>query len=266
MSTSTIDTMNLPGKAFGLGSPIAEFRISPKQPWILTGLVALVGLVAFAGPGLLDLLSGYSSGWVLVRTILGLIMLAVAAQQFYVIIHNRDLRVIALDKGFVRVGGGKSDVVRWDEITGVYQAVVDHYHRTAYVFTTHTGTTHTYTIWTEDSTRIVLTDMLINVETLGAMIQKRATESLLPGYMDDYEGGEDISFNGLSLSKAGINSGTRTLPWDQVEGVGLNRGHVIVRQRGAQANWGVQTVAMTPNLFVFLAMVDQIVGLNQKKK
>jgi len=259
MSSSTIDMTNLPGKAFELGSPVAEFRAAPDRPWVPIVFLVIVGLF-FATVGALVFLNTAHPIWVVM--IFGLALLAVAGWQIYSVIHNRDLRVVVFEKGFVCVRGGKKHVVPWDEITGVYQHNVNVYYRNALMYTSH-GTSHTYTVWTEDRTHLVLNDKIANIEALGTMIQKQATESLLPDYLSDYEDGERLGFNLLRLSKEGISKSGQLLPWDQVESVGLARGVIIVRRLGAKANWATQSVAMTPNLFVFLHIVYQVAGVRR---
>lgn len=257
MSAAVIDTSTLPGEALELGSPLAEFRATRNQPWILITLLAAVGVI-FITMGLPGSLIGQGGSWGLV--ILGAIPLAAAALQVYAIFRNRDLRVVMFDKGFVRVGSGHTNIIRWDEIIGVYQSITTHY-RVEFGVARRSGTSHTYTVWTEDHRSIILNDTLTNVAELGKVIQQRATELLLPYYIGDYEDGETLNFNGLRVSKEGISTRRQTLPWDQVEDIGLVKGSIVVHKRGMTRDWATQSVSMTPNLLVFLHIVHQVAGV-----
>ena len=69
----------------------------------------------------------------------------------------------------------------------------------------------------------------------------------------------------LGISKQGISNGKETIAWDQVKGINLDRGVINIQKEGKWFNWKSATVGGTPNVFVFLALVDQIAGLNKKK-
>ena len=44
----------------------------------------------------------------------------------------------------------------------------------------------------------------------------------------------------------------------------MQQGAVVVRKKGKWLSWKSVNVAALPNLFVFLALVDNIIGVNRK--
>jgi hypothetical protein len=257
-ATYSIDTMSLPSEALGMGKATAEYRSRQARPWILATILSVLGLgvIAFGGLSILD---GDDGGWI--GALFGLLLLAGAVWQIVVAIRNRDLRVVVLEQGVVRTGGGKREVLRWDDITSVFQAITVHYANGI-----KTGTTHVYTIFAQGGQKVVFNDTLKNVEALGASIQKEATNRLMPRYVQAYNSGGTVTFGKLTLSKAGISNGKDTIPWAQVQAVNINRGQINVRKEGKWLNWAGQSAAATPNLLIFLNLVDQITGINTKKK
>ena len=257
MAAASIDTMNLPSEALGMGNPTAEFKPSSTRPWLLVALFVVLALGA-CGIGAMAIAGGDDGAWIAV--LFGALFGVGAVWQGVTAFRNRDLRVVVLEKGLVRVGGGKTEILRWDDINSVFQAITVHYTNGI-----KTGTTHVYTVFAQSGQKIVFNDTLKNVEALGATIQREASSRLMPRYTQAYNSGGTATFGKLTLSKAGISNGKDTIPWDQVQAVNINRGQISVRKQGKWLNWAGQTAAATPNLFIFLNMIDQIVGINKKK-
>lgn len=251
MSSSTIDTLSLPSEALDMGNTVAEYR----SRTVKQGTLAIAGGIFAA----LLLVVGLAAGYDMLAVLGGLFM-AAAAWRIIGAIRIRDQRIVVLEKGLVRFDGRKTEIIRWDEIANVFQAVTDHY-----VNGVKAETTHVYTVFVKGGRKVVFNDTFTNVEALGATIQSEAMSRLLPRYAQAYDSGKPVSFGRLTLSKAGISNGTETIPWDQVEAVNIKRGRISVRKQGKWLNWAGQTAAATPNLLIFLALVDQIVGINQKK-
>lgn len=248
---------DLPSAALSLGNPQAEYLPPRIKPWVVGSVVMVLGLGALA-LATFNALDGDSEAWL--GALLGIGLLAGAGWQFWTAVRSQNQRVVVLDKGVVRIDGAKTDIILWDDITGVYQAITVHYTNGI-----KTGTTHVYTVWKSDKTRVVFNDTFKNVQALGDTIQREATQRLMPRYANAYNSGGTVTFNQLSLSKAGIGNGKESIPWDQVEGVNFNRGQITVRKLGSRGNWARQSAAATPNLTIFLNLVDQIVGVNQRR-
>jgi hypothetical protein len=114
-----------------------------------------------------------------------------------------------------------------------------------------------------DGRKFVFKDTLADVEDLGRTIQEEVTRRALPRVLEAYNTGQTIPFGKLSISHAGITKGQETLPWDHVERVWLSQGELIVEKVGQRLRWSSFRVLEIPNLFVLLAIVNQIVGINR---
>jgi hypothetical protein len=66
----------------------------------------------------------------------------------------------------------------------------------------------------------------------------------------------------LSVSQQGLSNGKEMLPWSDIKGIKLDKGVIAVSKQGKWLNWTTTSVAQTPNIFVFTALVDSIIGLN----
>jgi hypothetical protein len=62
----------------------------------------------------------------------------------------------------------------------------------------------------------------------------------------------------------GISDGQKTTPWHQVKSVGVNQGKITVIPEGMRP-WNPIDVSWIPNAFVFLALVNTIMGQQQRK-
>jgi hypothetical protein len=189
----------------------------------------------------------------------GLFISVYGAFMFSRIFRERDWRVLTFSDGLMQIKSGAQMIIRWDDITSVWQSitVVKRYG----VITV--STTHLYTVQRANGEVLYLNDQLKNVEALGTTIQNEVTRRLLPRAVDTYNSGGVVTFGKLTVSKEGLSNGKETIPWSQVQKVSIKSGTITVRKEGKLFNWSNVTVAETPNVFVFLSLVDQIVGIKK---
>jgi hypothetical protein len=168
------------------------------------------------------------------------------------------LKVVLHEGGLVHSKYGKRRLIPWEDIRSVKQAIIEHYTNGAY-----TGTTYHYTLELEDGTRIVYTNYrLQKVEKLGQEIMDKTSEVLLPPALRRYEKGKVVDFGKLGVSEKGLHYGSSLLKWREITGVKLEKGYVSVRKRGKWLNWCNIAVAAIPNPYVFLTLVNRIVGVD----
>ena len=86
---------------------------------------------------------------------------------------------------------------------------------------------------------------------------------LLPLAFDRYMEGKSLTFGPLSVDVEGLTHGKSFLPWGEVNEVKLAMGMFTVTQKGKWLSWCKIGVASLPNLFVLLALVDNIVGVQR---
>jgi hypothetical protein len=145
---------------------------------------------------------------------------------------------------------------RWDQIQ-VWRSVTKHYRNGVY-----TGTTSVYTIQRQDGYRVVLSDDLHQIQSLGETICNQVTKWRLPHALQAYQRGETVQFGSLSLNQQGISNGSDLLPWSQIEAIDVKEGVVSVKRRGSWFRWCKVGASAIPNVFVFLALVSAVLDLD----
>jgi hypothetical protein len=167
------------------------------------------------------------------------------------------LKVDLHEDGIVHMHRGTRRVIPWSEIAGVFQAITEVYQDGAYI-----GTYYKYTLELGDRTRIIYTNYrLQKVSELADEIIERTAALLLPQARQDYQEGKVVNFGPLSVSENGLHSGNNVLQWREVKGVRIKEGYVSVSKRGKWLNWSNAAASSIPNLSVFLALVDEIIGI-----
>ncbi len=176
-------------------------------------------------------------------------------------LRTRNLSVTVTADGLTQNKNGTLTSVRWDEIVGIWQAVTKRYYNGVY-----SGTTHVYTVQKADGKKLVFKDVLKNVEELGNTIQSEATKRHLPRALETYNSGGTVTFGNLSLNRTGLTKGGKTLAWNEIQGVQIQKGYINIKQQGRWLRWANIPVSSIPNMLVFLTLVDRIVGVNAPKK
>lgn len=176
-------------------------------------------------------------------------------------LRTRNLTATLTADGVTYDKNGSITSVRFDEIVGFWQNITKRYYNGVY-----TGTTHVYTVQKSDGKKVVFNDTLKNVEELGNAIQGEVTQRHLPRAFETYNNGGTVSFGNVSLSRTGLTKGGKTLPWNEIQGVQIQKGYITVKQQGKWLRWANIPVSSIPNMVVFLTLVDRIVGVNTPKK
>jgi len=186
----------------------------------------------------------------------GFATLALGAYLLWRMARLRGKKVLLSRRGFAVVLGGHRTVYHWQDVRGQYQNITEHYYNGAY-----THTSHVYTVECVDGERVIFDDSLKNVTKLGEAVAREITRRELPAVRQEYKAGDLVSFGKLGVSRKGLTYGTYFLSWREVSGVRIHQGYVSVSKKGKWLNWCTIGAASIPNLFVFLALVDEIIGL-----
>jgi hypothetical protein len=244
----------MPTVGVNLGAPVAHYQRRFRANLFLGLSTLILGGLAIVMIYLGITAPPTSSAWVFY--LFALLFLGGAGWVAYIIYQNRDLAVQVFTDGLIYTRNGQQQVIPWDSVTNVWQQVTKHYTNGVY-----TGTTHVYTIERADGFKVVCNDGLENVESLGNSIQQEITRRLLPKAIEAYNAGAVLPFGKLNISKQGIGNGKEVVPWPEVKGVKLQKGYVTVNRVGKWLSWTSTTVAQTPNFFIFLTLVDTIIGV-----
>jgi hypothetical protein len=80
----------------------------------------------------------------------------------------------------------------------------------------------------------------------------------MPTILAQFHRGQMIDFGWIKLDQIGITAGKKSMLWQEVESVRMQRGMINIRQRGQHKPWTRIAVAKTANAFLLIVLVDQI--------
>jgi hypothetical protein len=239
-----------------LGGPIDFFKVESFSQSVQIVILVLGVLLSLVGIGLLVgiLIDKVGSEAVTAVIFLLIAVAALIAVGLYLLLRSH-AGVVAYRGGLLDIQGKTTTVIRWADITEVWQAITD-----TYVNGIHTGTTFKYTIELEDGDEFIYTNAFPRVKMLGELIQDRVTAVMLPRMNAAYKKGESLDFGPLSLDKSGLTCEGYSLRWNEIEALKLEAGHFSILKKGKWLTWGKVAAADVPNVFVFLALTDKILG------
>src|SRR5689334_4392221 len=141
----TFATYQTTTDADALGTQTAEYK--PKRGGGVIGMVIGFLMAVVSVFGIVYAFKGQSvhedDRWpIILLAAFGIFLGALLIESW---IGKRNLSVQVYTDGLVRTQYGKTIVVRWDEVAGVWQAITKHYRNGIY-----TGTTHVYTVQKKD--------------------------------------------------------------------------------------------------------------------
>lgn len=174
--------------------------------------------------------------------------------------RTRDYRVEADDQKVVVSNLGKDDVYPWDDANSIYQSITKHYRNGIY-----TGTTNIYTLVLKNGKKVIFNNTLQRVEDLGQLIQNAISKRAYPSVIAAINSGNTVYFDKIGISREGISNGNNNkIQWSEIQAVKVENGVIKVSKQGKWFGWANVPVAKIPNLFVFLSVVDSIIGINAK--
>ncbi len=223
--------------------------------------MTLVSGIVFALLGSYGLVALLASGTRLAKgnpLLLPLIGLGVGVAFLVIGYIQARQNIQVFDQGFTYIKAGATRVIRWDEVESVQQQIV-----LQRVYFIPVATLYTYNIRTIRGETLKLNNSVGKVAQLGALIQSETFKRLMPQAIESYNGGGTLQYGKLSINQVGISNGKETVAWAQVKGVQISNGFIAVKKEGKWLTWANVSVAQTPNFFIFLALVDRIVGVQR---
>jgi hypothetical protein len=262
-----IDT-TLPADVAALGNPTAIYNKdqSGKTFSLIAGIVCLViaaGIVFFA----LNDTSGSSRRRSSSDDNVGAAVVGGGLFGFFALLAFLNWNgkrtpgsVMLTEQGVAYMQGeganAKATTARWDEVNGITQAITKHYRNGVY-----TGTTYLYTLFLTGGRKMTFNNSIANVEMLGEALQNEVSRRAMPIAAAAYNSGQPVNFGPLTVSRDGLTQGKKTLAWGEIEGVQIQNGYIAVKKQGGWFNWANVPAASVVNLYVFLNLVNQIVGI-----
>jgi hypothetical protein len=244
--------------ASSLGAPSSQEYRAGWGVW-LYGLFGI--LLVLAGlAGISSMLIGGT--FLMTQLVVSLAALLIAAFFAFLWYNDYSKRVQVYEHGFAYTKGNSTHNVRWDEIEAIWQHVIT-YRIRVIIFYIPIITAHQYTIRKTGGEHIKLTNSIGKIGEIGTLIQEQALQHMLPRAIETYNNGGTLQFGKLSISKQGITKGKETLPWDQVKDVQIGEGYVTIKKNGKWLRWAGIDVSKVPNPFLFITLVDRIVGVKR---
>ena len=243
---------------YQLGTPTADYKAALTRKSYVLMVVLLIMAVLFGFIAFQDNSGTTDSGSMVILLIVALCAFAGFLWTALYPIIFRSWHVYVCTEGFVFTRGSKVDACQWNQIESMWQQVTRRYVNGVY-----TGTDHRYTVRRNDGFEMVFNDRFSKVETLGNTISQEVTRRLFPRVIEAYNAGNTVTFGPLSVSKQGVSNGKELLSWNQIKGIGVNRGIVTVKKEGKLLNWSSVQVAKVPNIFLFMALVNSIISGRQ---
>ncbi|MBJ6641840.1 hypothetical protein H4K36_35830 [Streptomyces sp. DHE7-1] len=184
---------------------------------------------------------------------LGAYFLWLAAQTPNLSRKQAARRLHFFEHGLAEVGkSGEVSVFRWDTMTAL-QEITERYANGIYV-----GTTYVYTLYRADGTTLKVTGFYDQPERWGQALQQEITRAQLPGLLAGLEQGETLTYGVLSVDLRGVATSKDSLTWPQIEKAEISQGVLVLRKAGKKLPWARMPVKKIPNLFLFLALMEQL--------
>jgi hypothetical protein len=181
-------------------------------------------------------------------------------------------RLYAFRNGLIRHDAGEGtapQVFRWDQIETTYQSETRQLQNGRYL-----TTKYRYLFIRADGAELRLQGEFIDPRyahprlarrasrdeqqyaNLGNAACNRIAQSRLPAAIRAIEAGTTLSFGKISISLAGVHRKQEVVPWQDLNGLQVKRGLVVIRKENKFLALTVQQVGSIPNFPLFYALAD----------
>lgn len=145
--------------------------------------------------------------------------------------------------------------MRWDDLERFYRQTIKRY--------TNGQLTGVYVhlqLTASDGTTAKFREFVGDIYDLEDRIDREVTQRRLPATLARVQNGETVTFDKVSISRAGVAKGAELLPWSEIEAVRVENGQFAVQRHGKFLNWANINVYDIPNFTVFIEVVSQLAG------
>jgi hypothetical protein len=206
----------------------------------------------------------------LVIPLFGLLVVLIGVVILLKAFLRRNLRVDVREQGLVYLKRNSNEVIRWDQIAFVWHKVKKTTSTTSTTSpstgytttTTSTSTYHSYIVQRTDGAKVVFDDTFSRLKELGQTIEQESARYLLPQAIAAFYARQSVVFGTMYVNFSGVSDGRKTLPWSELKSIKVdeNNGTIAIRKQGKWLNWSNLSLSETPNILVFEALVNSIVG------
>lgn len=244
----------LPSELFQFGTPVAEFSSKGRFATLLRdvaigfGIVVIGGILAAVGLGGIGIVVAVTGGIFMVLRGIALLGALISGSQ----------RVLVFNEAVGYVKGDQVTAMRWSDVRDIYQGIYTY--RVNFVPIINR---HNYTLNGADGRKIQLTRSIYKIEEAGPMLHQAVAKQQMPKAIDILKSGGTVDFGPFALSNQGLTMKKKLIPWNEIKGVRVNNGSIMV-DRSGKLTWSGISASSIPNLYLFLTLVDRIVGVNRR--
>jgi hypothetical protein len=234
-----------------LGAPLGEYRGGAARIFYGVGGLAIgvFGvLLAISG-----VLGGGDAGSMAILLIFGLLLAALGGYMLWLLIASLGTSVRLFEGGFSATQRGKTTTAAWGDVATITQQITR-----IRTYGIPVWTSYNYRLTLTNGEKLRFTETLGKVAKMGETMQRQITQALTPHALESLRSGATLPFGKLSVTPTGISSGAETLAWNEISNVTIQNGVVVIGKMGKRTRWASASVAQTPNLYVFLSLVDMM--------
>src|SRR5258708_4906043 len=211
--------------------------------WLAMIILAIITNIAGAFP--------YPAWAVLLGILVGILMLVILIALTITSYHKRLRRILLYERGLIDITSRGMQVARWDQIRYVWHWVTTQYAGTL-GFAIHV----TYTIQTIHGVSLSFDNNIARQDELIKSLDQQIIPDLLLQARRGYQAGQEVDFDHLVLSKAGLKTkdGSKTLPWSEVASVKA-ASELKIKQKGKNLSWFDRAI---PNMQVCETLMREI--------
>lgn len=224
-----------------------------KPGWffLVLGIVLTLFLLAML-PVLLSVFNsipGWDSPLAIVLWLLLLILLIAITLNHS---RERSRRILLYEQGLIDMTPSGTQVIRWDQVQYIWQRAAVH------AGPSNPVTFTPYRIQTINGVSLSFDASIARQDALIKNLDRHLIPSLLSQARERYQTGQEVDFDSLVLSKAGLRTkdGKKTLSWSEVASV-KEADTLKIKQQGKKLSWFDRAI---PNRKVCETLLNEILA------
>lgn len=244
----------LPSEFFQFGTPVAEYSSKGRTGTLIRDVAIGLGILVV---GVILVVVGVAGIGILVAVMGGIFMVLRGFALLGTLVSGTQ-RVLVFNDGVGVVQGNQATALRWGDVSEIYQDIYTY--RVNFVPIINR---HNYTLLGPGGSKLQLTRRIHKIEELGPLLHKGVTSAQLPRAVETLKSGGTLNFGPIAISNQGMAVGKKLTPWTEIKGVRVNNGAIML-DRAGKITWSGTQASRIPNLYLFLSVVDKIVGVNRR--
>lgn len=249
----------VPEEVTKLGDVRAVFRSARGMLviWWALGAFAVLLALALLAVVLVHLarrgLKGARFGGLKVLILIWVGLFSAAVSLFRKALQERRFRVYVCDDGLACVRDANVDTMRWDDVTAI--------RGTRFLTQTKNAVVSSppgFVLSATGGRQLQFTHSIARRGELRRWIEEQTLPRMLPPTVAAFNGGTELGFGPVRVSRDGLRCGQDYLTWDLLERVELARGRLLLYD--GPKLFGRFNITQIPNLHLLLALIEHASG------